>query len=71
MVGHSWGATLALLYAIEHPERVERLGYVSGTGIDPAWHDAYRENRAARLAPTSGGAFANLSRCERRQGLGA
>ena len=51
VVGHSWGATLALLYAIEHPERVERLGYVSGTGIDPAWHDAYRENRAARLAP--------------------
>ena len=22
VVGHSWGATLALLYAIEHPERV-------------------------------------------------
>ena len=49
IVGHSWGATLALLYAIEFPERTARLGYVSGTGIDPAWHQAYRRNREAKL----------------------
>ena len=51
IVGHSWGATLALLYAIEFPERTARLGYVSGTGIDPAWHQAYRRNREAKLLP--------------------
>ena len=49
--GHSWGATLALLYAIQYPERAARLVYVSGTGIDPAWHQEYRRNREAKLLP--------------------
>lgn len=49
IVGHSWGATLALLYAVQYPERAARLAYVSGTGIDPAWHQAYRRNREAKL----------------------
>lgn len=35
LLGHSWGAMLALCYALEHPERVASLIYVSGTGIDP------------------------------------
>jgi proline iminopeptidase len=47
--GHSWGATLALAYAVEHPERTLGLVYVSGTGVDPAWHGEYRAERAARL----------------------
>jgi proline iminopeptidase len=53
LLGHSWGATLALRYALEHPDRVSALVYVSGTGIDPAstWHPAYRQNLAARLGP--------------------
>lgn len=51
IIGHSWGATLALLYAIEYPERTARLVYMSGTGIDPAWHQAYRRNREAKLLP--------------------
>ncbi len=49
VIGHSWGAALALLYAIEHPRRVSRLVYLSGTGIDPAWHQEYRKNREAKL----------------------
>jgi proline iminopeptidase len=51
LLGHSWGATLALRYAIEHPDRVTGLVYVSGTGIDPepTWHDAYERNLRARL----------------------
>jgi proline iminopeptidase len=51
LLGHSWGATLALRYAIEHPDRVSALVYVSGTGIDPepTWHDAYERNLRARL----------------------
>ncbi|MCY3603047.1 MAG: alpha/beta fold hydrolase [Chloroflexi bacterium] len=49
VVGHSWGATLALLYAVRYPERTERLVYISGTGIDPAWHHDYRRAREAKL----------------------
>jgi proline iminopeptidase len=47
--GHSWGASLALAYAVAHPERTRGLIYVSGTGVDPAWHEAYRAGRLARL----------------------
>lgn len=51
LIGHSWGATLALLCAMQYPERTARLVYMSGTGIDPAWHQAYRRNREAKLLP--------------------
>ena len=51
IVGHSWGAHLALMYVIRYPERTARLVYMSGTGIDPAWHQDYRRNRAAKLLP--------------------
>ncbi|MET7488578.1 alpha/beta hydrolase [Streptomyces sp. NPDC005538] len=51
LLGHSWGASLALHYALAHPDRLAALGYVSGTGIGPDtdWHPAYRENLLARL----------------------
>ena len=51
LLGHSWGASLALAYAVAHPARTRGLVYVSGTGVDPAWHDEYRANRRARLGP--------------------
>ena len=51
IIGHSWGAHLALMYAIQYPERTARLVYLSGTGIDPAWHQDYRRNREAKLLP--------------------
>ncbi|MFJ1746904.1 alpha/beta fold hydrolase [Streptomyces sp. NPDC088116] len=45
LLGHSWGARLALSYALAHPGRVSRLIYVSGTGIDAdsTWHPAYKD----------------------------
>ncbi|MFG1841649.1 alpha/beta fold hydrolase [Micromonospora sp. NPDC049175] len=51
LLGHSWGAHLALRYAIAHPERVSHLIYVSGTGIDPdrGWHPHYERNLRLRL----------------------
>jgi proline iminopeptidase len=43
VLGHSWGAQLALAYALAHPDRVTRLVYVSGTGLSPvAWKAEWR-----------------------------
>ena len=36
LVGHSWGAELALRFALDMPERVTGLVYLSGVGLDPA-----------------------------------
>lgn len=47
--GHSWGATLALHYAFDHPERVVALLYLSGTGVGRAWHQAYHAEADRRL----------------------
>ncbi|WIX82507.1 alpha/beta hydrolase [Amycolatopsis carbonis] len=49
VLGHSWGATLALRYALAHPAHVTKLVYVSGTGLGRAWHPAYERDFAARL----------------------
>ena len=51
--GHSWGAFLALAYALEYPERVTRLIYLSGAGIqnDRRWHAAYAAGRDAGREP--------------------
>ncbi|MFJ8112226.1 alpha/beta fold hydrolase [Streptomyces sp. NPDC096132] len=52
LLGHSWGAQLALAYARAHPERVSALIYVAGTGIAPAedWFGAFQANLLGRLA---------------------
>lgn len=41
--GHSHGAFHALAYALSHPDRVEGVLYLSGTGLqnDRSWHQAY------------------------------
>jgi proline iminopeptidase len=49
LIGHSWGATLAFLYAIAHPERVTKLVYLSGVGITEEWMPEFRRNRQGRL----------------------
>ncbi|WP_095046490.1 alpha/beta fold hydrolase [Streptomyces sp. WM6386] len=51
LLGHSWGAQLALSYALAHPERVGGLVYVGGTGIDPVstWRGPFEENFRERL----------------------
>jgi proline iminopeptidase len=51
VVGHSWGAGLALRYALAHPDRTLGVLYVSGTGFGQAWRAAYHEEADRRLAP--------------------
>jgi proline iminopeptidase len=51
VLGHSWGAQLALRYALDHPGRVSDLIYVSGTGLGWRWYEPFKRNLAERLAP--------------------
>lgn len=49
LAGYSWGGLLSLLYALEHPTRVERLALVSPA---PCWRAA-RDEFEARFAERS------------------
>jgi proline iminopeptidase len=51
VLGHSWGATLALRYALDYPGRVSALVYASGTGLGWAWREPFGQEMARRLAP--------------------
>lgn len=49
LVGYSWGGLLALLYAIEHPDRVKQMALIAPA---PAWKSA-RSRFEARFAARS------------------
>jgi proline iminopeptidase len=51
VIGHSWGAALALQYAQTHPDSVEQLVLVSSVGLDGPPAD-YRARVAELLAET-------------------
>ena len=48
LAGYSWGGLLALLYATEHPERVERLALVSAAPVWRAARDEFERRFEAR-----------------------
>jgi len=50
LAGYSWGALLALLYALEYPGRVGRLALVSPAPTDRASRREYEAQLAARSA---------------------
>jgi proline iminopeptidase len=50
VIGHSFGATLALAYAAAHPDRVAAIGYVCGVGIGN-WREPFRDEKARRARP--------------------
>jgi proline iminopeptidase len=50
LLGYSWGGLLAVLYALEHPRRVERLAFVSPAPVTAAWRDEFERRLAARMA---------------------
>ena len=68
--GHSWGAGLALAYAVRFPARTTAVLHIAGTGIDPRWHDAYRENRLNTLCESEREEYQRL-RAQREQAEGA
>lgn len=49
VIGHSWGAELALRYAASRPERASGVVYISGVGSDDAFRPAYIAERNRRL----------------------
>ena len=63
VIGHSFGASLALAYGLFFPHRVRGIGYVAGTGIDPAWHKAYHQEVRRRFTDEE---FADLQEREQR-----
>lgn len=50
VVGHSWGAYLALLTAVAHPETTAALVYVSGNGTPRCWRERGHALAEARTA---------------------
>ena len=48
--GHSWGAELALRYALAYPDQTRGVEYIGGTGIGHAFRPAYRAEMRRRLA---------------------
>lgn len=50
ILGHSWGAQLALRYALDHPGNVSALIYVSGVGLGWDWRERFRRTAAERMA---------------------
>lgn len=46
--GHSWGANLALAYALAYPQQTSGVIYLAGTGINTEWKPEYRRNKVER-----------------------
>lgn len=49
VVGHSWGAELAIRYAARFPQRTSAVGYLGGIGAGDGYRDGYRAERDRRL----------------------
>jgi proline iminopeptidase len=49
VVGHSWGAELALRYAARFPQQVTGVGYLAGIGAGNDYRAAYAAQRRVRL----------------------
>jgi len=50
LLGYSWGGLLAVLYALEHPDRLARLALVSAAPLTATWREEFERRFAARMA---------------------
>ncbi|MEU4602817.1 alpha/beta hydrolase [Kribbella sp. NPDC023972] len=50
VIGHSFGATLALVYAASYPDHVAGVVYLNGVGIGD-WRTAYHDEQSRRMTP--------------------
>lgn len=50
LLGYSWGGLLAVLYALEHPNRTGRLALVASAPLTATWRDEFERRFAARMA---------------------
>jgi proline iminopeptidase len=50
VLGYSWGGLLAVLYALEHPDRIERLALVCPAPVTAEWRTDFQRRLAARAA---------------------
>lgn len=68
--GHSWGACLALAYALKHPARVAAVVWIAGTGVDDYWErearHLYHDERAARLTSDQRARYERLREMQAR-----
>jgi proline iminopeptidase len=51
--GHSWGADLALAYALTYPERTKAVLHLNGTGVqnDRSWKETYERGKSEGREP--------------------
>jgi len=49
LCGYSWGGLLAVLYLLEHPDRVARLALVSPASITAAYREEFERRFAERM----------------------
>jgi proline iminopeptidase len=69
--GHSWGAALALFYALAHPERSLGVVYLGGTAIRWGFEQRAWRERFRRLSPDERQELARLDRRLKAGGGGA
>jgi proline iminopeptidase len=50
LCGYSWGGLLAVLYLLEHPDRVERLALVSPASITARYREEFERRFAERMS---------------------
>ena len=56
MVGHSWGANLAIAYAQQHSHNLFGVVYLCGTGLEwwPEYASRHKQRQSERLGPQLG-----------------